>query len=250
VKDKQPGAEEKRGAPAWLISFTDMITLLLSFFILLQAFAKVRDPELFYAGQGGFQRAISRLGLPDWLFGQPERIRLKYLNQKHPMEEDTENEYPLQVIDAQDEKIRKLFQELRRLRRTEVGDQWGRPAQWLATPIRFGPSGIDLHDAGKEFLRDLARDLRHYGGSGAPRVSVIGLAPDATTPRDRWTLSARRASVVEAFLTSLLRKELNHRGVEIDSWGGGAGEHWYGAPEHQQQQAFIVLALMQAQAEE
>ena len=246
----KPKTEQKKGNPSWLVSFADMVTLLLSFFIMLQAFSTRQDPELFGLGQGGFKRAISRLGLPDWLFGLPEKVPLDHLDRKSPMEEDPENEAPLDVIDADDEKIRKLFQELSRLRRTEVGDQWGGPARWLATPIRFAPSDIRLQDAGKEFLKGFARDLRHYSGSGAPRVSVVGLAPDAPSPKDRWILSARRAKAVEAFLMTVLPKELMNRGMEIDSWGGGGGEHWYGAARQQPQQAFVVLALMQSQGKE
>ena len=246
----KPKTEQKKGSPSWLVSFADMITLLLSFFIMLQAFAKVRDQELFNRGRGGFLRAIAGLGIPDWLLGHPEGSGQKDQARVDPIEEDPDAENPDKVLDADDEKIRKLFQELGRLRRAEVGDQWGSPAQWLATPIRFAPSEIRLQDAGKEFLEGFARDLRQYSGSGAPRVSVIGLAPDAPSPKDRWMLSARRAKAVEAFLATVLPRELMTRGIEIESWGGGSGEHWYGAAPQQPQQAFVVLGLMQSQGKE
>lgn len=242
--------EEKKGTASWLISFADMVTLLLSFFIMLQAFASVRDPELFGLGQGGFKRAISGLGLPDWLFGTQEKVEQGHIDRKGPMEEDLDNDYPLDVIDAKDEKIRKLYQQLSRLRNVKADDQWGEPARWLATPIRFEPDQAALQDAAKTYLTGFASDLRQYGGAGAARISIVGLAPDAATPRDRWTLSARRAIAVEAFLTDILAEELAGGAMQIDSWGGGLGKHWYGDASDQAQQAFVVLALMQSQAEE
>jgi chemotaxis protein MotB len=43
---KKRQEEEPEGTPAWIVSFADLITLLLAFFVLLQSFAKEQDPEL------------------------------------------------------------------------------------------------------------------------------------------------------------------------------------------------------------
>ena len=64
---KKRQEEEAEGAPAWIVSFADMITLLLAFFVLLQSFAQEQDPELFHQGQGSFRRSISGFGIPDLL---------------------------------------------------------------------------------------------------------------------------------------------------------------------------------------
>lgn len=241
---------DHKETPGWLVSFTDMITLLLSFFILLQAFAQERDPDLFYKGQGGFRRAIAGLGIPDWLFGQRETPFFGHTTYKHPMEEDEENLQMRRVIDAGGEKIRKFFDDLRRLVDTKVSDYEGEPVRLLNTTITFAHSDADLDESAKAFLLKFAADLRQHTGDAARCVHVIGLAPDQTAPRARWMLSARRAMAVEAFLTRILSAELKDRGTRIDAWGGGPGASWYGRAKQGPQNAFILLAIMESCTEE
>ena len=93
---KKP-ADGGQKTPGWIVSFTDMITLLLAFFVLLQAFAKERHPELFFAG----------LGIPDLLFGKMEKAEQSHWMKKHPTEPDEENMNRSRVLDAEDEDQRK-----------------------------------------------------------------------------------------------------------------------------------------------
>ncbi len=241
---------DHKETPGWLVSFTDMITLLLSFFILLQVFARERDQDLFYEGQGGFRRAIAGLGIPDWLFGQRDTRFFRHPTYKHPMEEDEENLEMQRVIDAEGEKIRKFFDDLRRLGDTKVSDYEGEPVRLLNTPITFAPADADLQESAKAFLLNFAADLRQRTSAAARYVHIIGLAPDQTAPRARWMLSARRAMAVEAFLTRILSAELKDRGTRVDAWGGGTGESWYGRAKQGPQQAFILLAIMESCTEE
>ncbi|GAH48610.1 unnamed protein product, partial [marine sediment metagenome] len=76
--------------PGWIVSFSDMITLLLAFFVLLQAFAHTQDPELFYLGQGSFRRAIAGLGMPNLFLGRRQGPEFYYRKHKHSTEEDIE----------------------------------------------------------------------------------------------------------------------------------------------------------------
>ncbi len=238
-----------KGTPAWLISFTDMITLLLSFFILLQAFASTRDPALFHRGRGGFVRAIKGFGIPDWLFGREDAPRRKFTLHKHPVREDLSNVDRRRIIDAEDEKIRRVYEDLRRLQQTEVSDYAGRPARLLATPIRFDRGDARLGTAGRAYLTDLASDLR--GGSGAPPlVYAIGLAPDAADPAEGWPLSARRAAAAAGCLRKHLPEPLRKRGARVDSWGAAEGGPHLDVPRTGPHQTFIVLAIMEAPRKE
>ena len=100
--------EEKNEVPAWIVSFSDMITLLLSFFILLQAFAKERDPELFFVGQGSFKRAIAGLGMPSLLLGRQDSQRKEFRRKRHPAEDET-TEKRSRSLDERNAKIRRAI---------------------------------------------------------------------------------------------------------------------------------------------
>ncbi|MEA3367961.1 MAG: flagellar motor protein MotB [Planctomycetota bacterium] len=240
---------ESKGTPAWLISFTDMITLLLSFFILLQSFAETRDPELFQRGRGGFVRAIEGFGIPDWLYGKKDAPRRKFTQHKHPVQEDPANLDRRRIIDADDEKIRRVYEDLRRLQRTRASDYTGQPARLLATPIRFDRGRYRLGVAGRAYLTDFAADLRRGSGT-PPLIYVIGLAPDAADPADGWRLSARRAAAAGACLREHLPEPLKARGGRVDSWGAASAGPDLDAPQTGPHQTFIVLAMMEAPRKE
>jgi len=239
---------EKKGTPAWLISFTDMITLLLSFFILLQAFSTTRDPELFQRGQGGFRRAIQGFGVPDWLWGKRDAPRRDFTLRKHPVEEAPDNQDRRRIIDAEDEKIRRVFEDLRRLHRVQSSDYTGPPARLLATPIAFDQGGTRLRPADHEYLTDFTAEL---GGRGDDLlIYVIGLAPDAAGRPDRWVLSARRAAAVRDYLFAHLPEHLREGGTRVDSWGAGTAGPDLVVPQNGPHQTFIVLAMMEAPRKE
>ena len=106
--------EEDQGPPAWIVSFTDMITLLLSFFIMLQALAKMQDQALFLYSRDYFNRAIAGLGVPDWLFGKQDKPQFDYFKRKHTTREAPYKHPRHRVIDPEDERIRRAFDDVRR----------------------------------------------------------------------------------------------------------------------------------------
>jgi flagellar motor protein MotB len=221
---RRPGRDEedKPKVPGWIVSFTDMITLLLSFFVLLQSLAEVRDPELFFEGQGSFVRAIRTFGLPGFMTGEKAQPKRDFTKVRHPTDTSDQERPVNRLIDARDEKIRKAFDELRRA--VEVGveaeDLPERTLQATVTPIRFARRSVRLDAEADLWLQRFAADLASTGRPDRSGVRVVALAPDAEEDAARWMLSARRSEAVARRLRGLLEEG----GRAVSAWGAGAGE--------------------------
>ena len=57
--------------PGYIVTFSDMVTLLLTFFVMLLSLATVQDDEIFYKGRDSFSFAIRSLGLGMLLGSKP-----------------------------------------------------------------------------------------------------------------------------------------------------------------------------------
>ena len=76
--------------PSYMVSFGDMMTLMLTFFILLCTFARRREAGFIAAGIGSFRQAIKSFGLPGILPTDTDSLRLTFqknmtkFNKKYP----------------------------------------------------------------------------------------------------------------------------------------------------------------------
>jgi chemotaxis protein MotB len=58
VKKKRKDAECKKGAPLWMVTYGDMMTLLMVFFVLIVSFSTMEEIEKFRAALGSFRGAL------------------------------------------------------------------------------------------------------------------------------------------------------------------------------------------------
>ena len=81
-----------KGAPAYLVSFGDMMTLILCFFILLVAMAKERDSGLVARGIGSFVVQVKSMGLTGVLDGHEKQEIFDQMRRRFnlPPEDDPE----------------------------------------------------------------------------------------------------------------------------------------------------------------
>jgi len=81
---------EKKGAPAWMVSFGDMMTLILTFFILLVSLAHEQQSGLLAKGVGSFIVATRSFGLDGVLDGAEKEAIFSELRTRFnlPPEED------------------------------------------------------------------------------------------------------------------------------------------------------------------
>jgi len=231
--------------PTWILSYGDMVTQLLAFFVLLQSFAHVRDASLFFVGQGSYRRAIAGLGLPAWLFGREDKPVRGHPSTKYPTEETTDANVPRQdTRDADDEKIRNLFADLRKQMEVAAEDAAAKLVRVEATPIRFAPGSERLDEPARGHLRQFVADLREALAGKAVRVCVVGLAAEEKAPQRQWMLSAGRARAVEAHLTELLATAGAAGQWQVCSWGAGPGGAWCRRHGVLPQRTSIVMVVL------
>ena len=237
--------EQKEKVPIWIISFTDMVTLLLAFFAMLQTMAHEKSGVLFRAGQGSFIRAIDNFGIPDLLYGQQKVNEDYYHKVKYPTDEaKTAPQDPhSRVIDAEADQVRKMFDDLRHMIETKAGNLPPDPLLVQVMSLDFGSDCQMSPDAAKQ-VDAFADNMRQGAPMAGSSVYVVGLAQDQQQPQDQLLVSAKRAMCVESRLRKDLSPAQARRPMAIYSFGAGSG-HWDkdgAVPE----KATVVLVVMGA----
>jgi hypothetical protein len=193
-----------------------MITLLLAFFVLLQAFAQEQSPELFNQGQGSFKSAIQEFGLPLWNSGRDRRMKREWFIRRYS--DDPHEEESLPIIDAEEERLQKMFQELKEKIESESAEMAEKPVRVEATPVQFGSGSVSLDRTARKYLEQLAVDLQSNLRPEDCSIYLIGLAPEERPSQKAWVLSAQRARKAAEYLHQKL--ERSGSGWRLYSWGG------------------------------
>lgn len=182
--------EPKEGAPAWMVSFGDMMTLILTFFILLVSMSKERQVGLVSKGVGSFVVALRSYGLNGFLDGAEEAQIHEEIRQKFKQVENEKlKERPLDIED---------------LERLEAEAALAlEPVNQIAQPnfAVFDPGSIVLTEESKKYI-DLLIPSLEPGGS-----AVLQLEGHAASDEPGWEgqatlLGFKRAEAVQEYLES------------------------------------------------
>ena len=250
-KHAAPPEEKGESAPIWIISFADMISLLMAFFVMLLTMStSSRSGKLCEEGAGlgvfkktlgSFRSSIAGFGVSG-LFSKRNIVNL-----------DSEKTYynfsggdssgSGRIIDAREEKIRRVFKKLSgRAQTLKSPIQGSRPA-FTVLPITFEQGQAVLSETSQQFLSKFKEDFEEAGTVGITAVYVVGLAPQETSEKQQWVVSIKRAQAVADFLKSNLSSKSQ---LPIYSWGAGPGGCWVNRDAPVSEQSQILIAVLRA----
>jgi outer membrane protein OmpA-like peptidoglycan-associated protein len=241
IRQHQVTKKDSLKVPAYIVTFSDMTTLLLTFFVMLLSLSNVQDPELFYKGRGSLLQSIRELGL-GMLYNRkraPEfgSVKIKYFI-------DTPDKlFPGRSIHAKEEEVRRVFKDVSRSMKTLPSQIIAQKTNFSITNIRFPLGEATLNEPAKRFLTEFCMDLQQDSGSRPIKLYVLGLAGDEATEKQQWILSARRAQAVADFLQDTLPSASNW---PVYSWGAGPGGDWAAQNTPVSKQSHILIAVLRA----
>jgi hypothetical protein len=213
------------------VTYSDMVTLLLTFFVMLLSLADVQDPELFDKGRDSFIESLRCIGL-GMLFGRSN------------------------VPNLGDEELRRICEKLREQAMIVPSPVAAERADYSVANVHFSPGGDSLDESARQFLTGFCRDLRQDASRKRVILYVLGLASDGGTEKERVFLSARRAKVVADFLRSNLslssQSSLQGRQSSfteqsrwsVYSWGAGSGGDWANQDSPFSKKSQILIAVL------
>lgn len=242
--------EERYHVPLWIVTFSDMTTNLLTFFVLLLSMGHIRDETLFDKGQALTYFESIRRGFRLEATFDLGNTKVKY----HTTDQIVLPE--VRTIDAREEDVRRLFAKLSRSMKTMSSPIATPNTDFLAIDVRFGQGRADLSEQAQASLRRLASQVQETAGPQQGTIYVLGLAGDVSSEREQWLLSAQRAraaaDLLERVLSAASDFQRQHSLLKspfkwtVHSWGAGPGGDWAGPNNLFSGQSQILIGVLRA----
>jgi len=244
-RESQAPQEEKQKVPGYIVTFSDMVTLLLTFFVLLLTLAEVQDPELFMKGRDSFWESIRYFGLGA-LLGKDISLNLgadmtRYAASEPEITED-------RTIDEDRKRLRRIFERIIQTATSLPSQIVGRQLRFTITGVRFAEGQAVLDEESKQSLSSYCVNLQQNLDAETSTLYVLGLSGNETTEKQQWMLSARRAQTVAGFLRETLAKYTpegtDSAAWRVFWWGAGPGGNWAGQDRPEPGRSQILIAVL------
>ncbi len=228
---KQVKEDPKRGAPAYIVTFSDMATNLLTFFVLLISMAETRITDHNYSdvhrpreAQGVFNTQGKKgTLLSDALMAAFEQKKVKYKVPQQASEQKQTMQNPSK--DAHMEMLRRIVMDVEKMMTITPPAITGQTKSYTPTPIRFSPGGWELNASAKHYLNEYVQEMVENLRQEVVTIYIVGIASSEADEKRQWKISSQRAQSVRDYIQSRLPK--NSR-WSVYCWGAGPGGDWTG----------------------
>jgi len=220
-----------------------MVTLLLTFFVMLLSMANVQDPEIYNKSRDAFVEYINNYGL-GMLSGKKMATDLAVSKQKHKIN-NPDGQEDTRVIDANRERLNNIFNKMMGSVTTMPPQIVGETIDFAVAKVNFMPGSSKLDGSAKKFIAKFAANLQQNTEANTIKLYVLGLSQEKQSPRNQWILSAQRAEAVANLLQNTFPADLNW---PVLSWGAGPGNSWSGADSPIAQGAQILIVVLRNQS--
>jgi len=250
------------GVPAYIVTFSDMVTLLLTFFVLLLSMAGNQSTSIFRTAQSAFKSEMDCFGLSGFMSSKYDVPKLDHVKVKYRSKEGSD--VSERSTDSHAEMLRRIILDLEKTMKITPSQITCRSKDFNVTDIHFDritPSQItcrskdfnvtdihfdrgkwDLSGSAKEYLTKYSLSLQEsFTGQNPPTIYVVGLAGKERTEKQKWILSARRAQSVADFLRQNLPENSKWR---LYCWGAGGGGQWSNDTGPMNKDAEIMISVL------
>jgi chemotaxis protein MotB len=224
--------------PAYIVTFSDMVTLLLTFFVMLLSLADVQDPELLNKGRDSFVESLQHCGLGIF-FNTKIAPGLGKIKTRYQVEEAEPN--AVRTIDENRERLRRVFSNVQKSMSSMPSQIVAQETQFLTVAVNFSPGLGTLNLSSQQALAKFASRLKQNVTADTATLYVLGLADKNGTERERWLLSAKRAQTAAQFLKTQLSTSDEW---QVFSWGAGSGGAWTGRDGIATSESQILIAVL------
>ncbi len=237
--------------PAYIVTFSDMVTLLLTFFVMLLTLADTQDAEFYDRGRDAFLKSIRYMGL-GILIGRHSEPELGKDKVKYTVDEPEETT-DTRTIDAKAEQLRRIFETVKKSAATIPPEIIAKKNNFsVDNNIHFGKGKVDLDEPTKQYLTEFCKNLVISKAREPVALYILGLAPEEKNEQKQWLISAMRAEIVAKYMRATLESMRNNNSSvlgpgpkwSVYSWGAGSGGEWADKDSEISSQKQIAIAVL------
>ena len=157
-RERQTTEERGPQVPGYIVTFSDMVTLLLTFFVLLLTMADTQDAEFYDKGRDAFLKSIRNMGL-GILIGRQSKAELGHTKMTYSI--DVPDEEPdTRTIDAKAEQLQRIFDRVKQNATTIPPEIVAKTNNFsVDNNISFEKGKATLDAAAKQYLTDFCSQL-------------------------------------------------------------------------------------------